>query len=63
MGVPGDRSVSVRAVAATFGVLAWITVSLRCYVRVRVVKAFGRDDGCMVVALVSYSGFELRSLS
>jgi hypothetical protein len=63
MEVPGDRSVSVRAVAATFGVLAWITVSLRCYVRVRVVKAFGRDDGCMVVALVSYSEFELRSLS
>jgi hypothetical protein len=63
MEVPGDRSVSVRAVAATFGVLAWISVSLRCYVRVRVVKAFGRDDGCMVVALVSCPGFELRSSS
>jgi hypothetical protein len=63
MEVPGDRSVSARAVAATFGILAWISVSLRCYVRLRVVKAFGRDDGCMVVALVSYFGLELYSSS
>jgi hypothetical protein len=56
MEIPGDRSVSARSVALTFGILAWIAVSLRCYVRFKIVKAFGRDDGCMVVALVSQSG-------
>lgn len=53
--VPGDRSLSVRAVAGTFGVLAWISVGLRCYVRLKFVKSFGWDDGLMVLALVRLS--------
>ena len=53
MEVAGDRSLSVRAVAGTFAVLAWISVSLRSYVRLRIVKSFGWDDGLIVVALVS----------
>jgi hypothetical protein len=53
MAVPGDRSLSARAVAGSFGILAWISVSLRCYVRLKLVKSFGWDDGLMVVALVS----------
>jgi hypothetical protein len=58
--VPGDRSLSVKAVAGTFGVLACVSVSLRCYVRLKIVKSFGWDDGFMVVALVSIlSGFLL----
>ncbi|KAA8894842.1 putative integral membrane protein [Sphaerosporella brunnea] len=55
MTVPGDRSLSVRSVAGTFGVLAWISVSLRCYVRLKLVKNFGWDDGLMVVALGFYT--------
>lgn len=48
-----DRSVEVRAVAAAFMSVAVVTVILRCYVRGWLVKAFGWDDGAMVVALVS----------
>ena len=50
--VPGDRSLSVRCVAASFGALAWVAVSLRYYVRLKIVKSFGRDDGLIGVALV-----------
>lgn len=56
--VPGDRSLTVRAVAGAFGVLAWISVSLRCYVRLKIVKFFGWDDGLMVLALVSILSLE-----
>jgi hypothetical protein len=51
--VPGDRSLSARSVAASFGALAWFAVSLRLYVRLKLVKCFGWDDGLMVLALVS----------
>jgi hypothetical protein len=47
-----DRSLEVRAVAAAFMTVAVVTVMLRCYVRARLVKAFGWDDTSMVVALV-----------
>jgi hypothetical protein len=56
--VPGDRSASARTVAATFGVLAWIAVSLRCFVRLHIIKRFGWDDGLMVAALVSTLSFD-----
>jgi hypothetical protein len=51
--VPGDRSLSARCVASSFGALACVAVSLRLYVRLKLVKSFGRDDGLMVLALVS----------
>jgi hypothetical protein len=47
-----DRSLVVKAVPATFCSIACITVFLRCYVRLFVVKAFGVDDGAMVVSMV-----------
>ena len=50
--VPGDRSLSARYVAASFGILAWVAFSLRCFVRLKLVKVFGWDDGLMAVALV-----------
>ena len=53
-----DRSVEVRAVAAAFMAVAVVTVILRCYVRGWLVKAFGWDDGAMVVALVSAGGLK-----
>lgn len=47
-----DRSLSVKAVAASFMSVACVTVILRCYVRLRVVKSFGWDDAAMVLAMV-----------
>lgn len=47
-----DRSLEVRSVAAVFMSVACVAVMLRCYVRGWVVKAFGWDDGAMVLAMV-----------
>jgi hypothetical protein len=47
-----DRSLEVKVVAAVFVAIASVTVILRCYVRLFVVKAFGWDDGAMVIAMV-----------
>ncbi|EYE93364.1 putative integral membrane protein, partial [Aspergillus ruber CBS 135680] len=52
-----DRNLEVKAVAATFMSVAAVTVILRCYVRLRIVKAFGWDDGAMVIAMVFYALF------
>ncbi|RAL09400.1 uncharacterized protein BO97DRAFT_351961 [Aspergillus homomorphus CBS 101889] len=52
-----DRSLAVRAVAVVFLVLATVTTALRCYVRFRIVKAFGWDDGFMVLALLFFGMF------
>ncbi|PYH47038.1 polytopic membrane protein [Aspergillus saccharolyticus JOP 1030-1] len=52
-----DRSLAVRAVAAVFLALASVTTMLRCYVRLRIVKAFGWDDGIMVLAYLFYIFF------
>ncbi|BCR90151.1 putative integral membrane protein [Aspergillus chevalieri] len=52
-----DRNLEVKAVAATFMSVAAVTVILRCYVRLRIVKAFGWDDGAMVVAMIFYALF------
>ena len=45
------RSTAVQAVAAVFLPIATITVMLRIYVR-GWIKAFGWDDGAMVIAMV-----------
>lgn len=47
-----NRRDEVLAVAALFFFLAWITVGLRCYVRLSMTKTFGVDDCYMVAALV-----------
>lgn len=47
-----NRNAAVRAVPAVFLAVTSITVLLRCYVRLRLVKAFGWDDGLMVLAMV-----------
>ncbi|OJJ45873.1 hypothetical protein ASPZODRAFT_133747 [Penicilliopsis zonata CBS 506.65] len=52
-----DRSLEVRDVAAVFLALASVTTSLRCYVRLRIVKAFGWDDAFMVAALAFFALF------
>lgn len=48
----GSRAEVLCAVTVTFLVLAWLTVSLRVFVRARIVKAFGLDDWLMIVSLV-----------
>lgn len=54
MGTVEDhQNGAIIAVAATFMTIAFITVALRCYVRLRLVKAFGWDDTSMVVAMVN----------
>jgi hypothetical protein len=57
-----DRSLEVKVVAAVFVAIASVTVILRCYVRLFVVKAFGWDDGAMVIAMVFYPPFQFDSL-
>ncbi|KAJ0421335.1 hypothetical protein BJY00DRAFT_111145 [Aspergillus carlsbadensis] len=49
-----DRAAAVRGVAAAFLALSSIAVFLRCYVRLRIVKAFGWDDGFMILAMLFY---------
>ncbi|KAJ5972513.1 uncharacterized protein N7479_002431 [Penicillium vulpinum] len=52
-----QRNTAVQTVAAVFLPIATITVMLRIYVRGWVVKAFGWDDGTMVIALLFYGMF------
>lgn len=47
-----SRALAVKTVAAVFMSIATISVMLRCYVRGWLVKAFGWDDGSMVLAAV-----------
>ena len=46
------REESIFAVTIVFFALSFITVTLRCFVRLRLVKAFGWDDALMVFAMV-----------
>ncbi|KAL4889542.1 hypothetical protein BDV59DRAFT_117000 [Aspergillus ambiguus] len=52
-----DRSAAVRAVAAVFMSFACTAVLLRCYVRIRLVRAFGWDDITMLIATGFYIMF------
>lgn len=48
-----NRGPEVAASAILFLTLAWIFVSLRCYVRTVLMKSFGADDWLAIAALVS----------
>ena len=48
-----DRAAQLLAVILAFLVIDWITVTLRCFVRVRIVRSFGLDDWLIVISLVS----------
>jgi hypothetical protein len=50
-----QRNLAIKVVAALFMSIACVAVMLRCYVRGWVVKAFGWDDGAMVMAMVTCS--------
>jgi len=46
------RSESIFIVTIIFLVISLVAVCLRCFVRIRLVRAFGWDDGLMVAAMV-----------
>ncbi|KAJ5521698.1 hypothetical protein N7527_005813 [Penicillium freii] len=52
-----QRKTAVQTIAAVFLPIATITVMLRIYVRGWIVKAFGWDDGAMVISLLCYAMF------
>ncbi|KAL2824403.1 hypothetical protein BDW59DRAFT_172924 [Aspergillus cavernicola] len=45
------RSISIFVVTVVFLVLSLIAVTLRCFVRLRLVRSFGRDDSLMLFAM------------
>ncbi|OJI96616.1 hypothetical protein ASPVEDRAFT_78379 [Aspergillus versicolor CBS 583.65] len=49
-----DRTADTRAVFIVFIPLVCLSIALRCYVRGWVVKAFGWDDGLMILAFAVY---------
>jgi hypothetical protein len=51
--VPLQHAQSILTVCAVFLGTAWITVGLRLWTRVRIVRAVGWDDGWMLVSIVS----------
>lgn len=51
------RSQSIFIVTTVFLGISFIAVCLRCFVRIRLVKAFGWDDAFMVCAMVCTIGF------
>lgn len=46
------RSEPIFVVTVVFLGLSFISVCLRCFVRLRLVRAFGWDDALMVLAMV-----------
>lgn len=48
----GERGADIKAVAILFLALSWISVSLRCYVRLVIKKLFRVDDWLAVATLV-----------
>lgn len=47
------KSETILITTAFFVALSFIAVCLRCFVRLRITKAFGWDDRLMVFAMVS----------
>ncbi|KAL4736301.1 hypothetical protein BDV11DRAFT_194077 [Aspergillus similis] len=45
------RSLSIFVVTLVFLILSFISVALRCFVRLRLVRAFGWDDSLMLLAM------------
>jgi len=58
-----DRSGPLFGVDVAALVIAWIAVTLRNYVRIRIVKAFGLDDWLMLVAMCTFTMYCSFSLS
>lgn len=48
-----SRNMAIKVIAGLFMSIATVAVILRCYVRGFLVKAFGWDDGAMLMAMVN----------
>jgi hypothetical protein len=46
------RSQAILVVTVVFLAISLVSVALRCFVRTRVVRAFGWDDTLMLIAMV-----------
>jgi hypothetical protein len=57
------RSLSIFIVTTVFLGFSFIAVCLRCFVRLRIVKAFGWDDALMVFAMVILPHIRCMNLS
>jgi hypothetical protein len=51
-----DGSDAIIITTAVFLGFSLVTVCLRCFVRLKIVKSFGYDDALMVAAAVSING-------
>lgn len=49
-----NRNKAILIVTSVFFGISLVSVILRCFVRTQVVRAWGWDDGTMVIAMVSY---------
>jgi len=47
-----DRGARIAGVTIALYVLSVVAVSVRCYVRVSLIRSFGYDDWLMVITLV-----------
>ncbi|KAH0391540.1 hypothetical protein KCU89_g14411, partial [Aureobasidium melanogenum] len=47
----------MEGVSIAFLIPVWISIVLRIYVRVCMAKAFGWDDGIMILAAMSFTSF------
>lgn len=47
-----SASTAIIIITSVLFALSLFTVCLRCVVRLRLVKAFGSDDICMIIAMV-----------
>ncbi|GIJ88290.1 hypothetical protein Asppvi_007210 [Aspergillus pseudoviridinutans] len=57
------RSLSLFIVTLVFLCISFTAVALRCFVRLRLVKAFGWDDGLMVLAMLFNIWFSICGLA
>jgi hypothetical protein len=48
-----NRGPELVAIMATFLALKWISVVLRCFVRIQITKSFEADDWLMATSLVN----------
>ncbi|KAL4865736.1 hypothetical protein BDV12DRAFT_174000 [Aspergillus spectabilis] len=58
----GGRSEAIVVVIAVMLALSLVTVCLRCFVRLRVVKTFGWDDSLMALAMIFNLAFAICGL-
>jgi len=55
--VQDNRGPEMLGVTVSFLVLMWVTVSARCYVRIKIINAFAVDDWLAVATLLLMTGY------